>query len=401
MSRQIVPDSALDILRRLGDPSPGKDAWYVGSPAETEGIVAQVVKDGLPRLATSRRKWVKMAADLVPPDSVDVDKVVVARSLFARYGTEIASALLLAGLPQAYAAENGAKVLSATTQLKSHPGRRISRTANFLAAVMMERDEPENTCPDWDKGKHFKSVQATSASWRLCAALRTYHAAVRAKLLEHPESLQLPDDEVPLNQEDLLGMLLSFTVTVFEVLESYGIQWSTDEQEAYLHLWDLIGARLGIGSPYVIARLQDCYAAKTKPELDKRDRFLEDMPVAERDLVPPPTLKAPLVTASWHGLRPPTIDDSRALLAQIQQRQWRDPGPATREILPTAKPGRILLRALLDELVCAMPARERLLPLTIMRQLNPALVRSRLNLGGSGALLAGLQNLPKLSLIHI
>ena len=51
-------------------------------------------------------------------------------------------------------------------------------------------------------------------------------------------------------------MLLSFSITVFDVLESYGIEWTADDQEAYLYLWDLVGAHLGIGSPYVVAHLR-------------------------------------------------------------------------------------------------------------------------------------------------
>ena len=47
--------------------------------------------------------------------------------------------------------------------------------------------------------------------------------------------------DVPLNQEDLLGTL-TFTVTVFEVLEQFGITWTRDEQEAYLRAWDKVGA---------------------------------------------------------------------------------------------------------------------------------------------------------------
>ena len=51
-----------------------------------------------------------------------------------------------------------------------------------------------------------------------------------------------PRTGVPLNQEDLLGMLLTFGITVFEVLERYGVNWTADEQDAYLHAWDVIGA---------------------------------------------------------------------------------------------------------------------------------------------------------------
>ena len=51
-------------------------------------------------------------------------------------------------------------------------------------------------------------------------------------------------------------MLLTLSITVFEVLESYDLTWSVDEQEAYLHLWDVVGGYLGIGNPAVIEALR-------------------------------------------------------------------------------------------------------------------------------------------------
>ena len=38
---------------------------------------------------------------------------------------------------------------------------------------------------------------------------------------------------MPINQEDLLGTLLTFTVTTFGVLDQFGVEWSHDDREAY------------------------------------------------------------------------------------------------------------------------------------------------------------------------
>src|SRR3546814_4508159 len=48
---------------------------------------------------------------------------------------------------------------------------------------------------------------------------------------------------------------------LFVVLERYGISWTADEQEAYLHLWYVIGAYLGIGGPAVCQQLESCPVA--------------------------------------------------------------------------------------------------------------------------------------------
>ncbi len=56
---------------------------------------------------------------------------------------------------------------------------------------------------------------------------------------------------VPINQEDLLGTLGTFTVTTFEVMEKLGVPWNDEAELAYLMLWDRVGELLGIGTEAV------------------------------------------------------------------------------------------------------------------------------------------------------
>jgi ER-bound oxygenase mpaB/B'/Rubber oxygenase, catalytic domain len=83
------------------------------------------------------------------------------------------------------------------------------------------------------------------------------HAAVRY-FIEHdpsvPRTEYLPTPPHgwcagwgrPLNQEDLLGALLTFTISVFEVLDELGVEVDPDDLEAYLFRWKIIGWLLGI-----------------------------------------------------------------------------------------------------------------------------------------------------------
>ena len=62
--------------------------------------------------------------------------------------------------------------------------------------------------------------------WHVCTALRLYHQTIRQKLIDDARS-KGADAEAdfggqPLNQEDLLGSLLTFSITVFEVLGALG-----------------------------------------------------------------------------------------------------------------------------------------------------------------------------------
>ena len=171
-------------------------------------------------------------------------------------------------------------------------------------------------------------------------------------------------------------MLLTFSITVFEVLERYGILWTSDEQDAYLHAWDVVGAYLGIGSPSVV------------DELEKKYKELRYHAGGESTCP-----RAPSSATSGTGCGPRRWMEHALLLDQIRDRQWIDPapeGPFEITSWSSVRAGRILVHALLDELQAAMPRSLEQLPIAIIRALLPAVVCKRLNLGGSGLWFRGL-----------
>ena len=375
MSLTVLADDALAALRSIGDPQmEGVLRTPKRTPVAIKAVLAEIRgQGGLLAFARSEKNSALLlrAATGQPEISLDPAKLQEAQRLFAVFGTEISGALLLAALPQSYATEFGAGVLGANAELERDLARRILGTAQFLLVVMQrakdEADEHRLWAPD------AGSKPPALAPWKLCSALRIYHHAIRMQLEEKRTSDDAVDqllgkhNEPPLNQEDLLGMLLSFSVTVFEVLERYGICWTADEQEAYLHAWDVVGSYLGIGSPGVVVQLEQRVGREVAGE-------------------------------SWHGLRPPTIADTRALLDQIRARQWLDPAPTS--VLDTTdwssvRSGRVMTKALLDELAAAMPPSLKLLPIAVMRALAPDVVRRRLSLGANGLFLRALDHLPK------
>jgi hypothetical protein len=312
--------------------------------------------------------------DLLPTTfELDPEKLFVAQRLFGDYIVEISGALLLAALPQSYATEYGAAVLGAHGELSHDLTRRIGATAQFLLTVMRRApDSPDdqNRLWDWNRSIAEPKQSVTELPWAACVRLRLLHQVFRNELkaaaIKDPRIEKLLGKEnIPaLNQEDLAGMLLTFSFAVFEVLDKFGITWTADEQEAYLHLWDVVGAYLAIGSAPARSELRETY----------------------------------IVPSNWHGLRPPTIDQSRRLLDQIRDRQWANPTPEANvsgTYWTALRAGRVLTRALLDELEEGMPPLLKPLPVAVMRALNSERVCKRLNLGGNGVLLQSLSLLPK------
>ena len=150
-------------------------------------------------------------------------------ALVRQVRTEISGALLLAALPQSYATTFGAHVLAAAGGLENDLVRRVRGTAQFLLVVTqlaIDDDDARRRRPPSEQSPASGSVMP----WHVCTALRLYHQTIRRKLIDDARS-KGADAEAdfggkPLNQEDLLGILLTFSITVFEVLERFGICWT-------------------------------------------------------------------------------------------------------------------------------------------------------------------------------
>jgi hypothetical protein len=113
--------------------------------------------------------------------------------------------------------------------LETDAKRRLNETAQFHLDVM----EPGGL----EYGAHgFSDVRH----------VRLMHAAVRW-LIEHDPRVQWdPAWGTPINQEDLLETLLTFTEIVFEVFDRTGIVYTEQEADDYLHTWSVIGYHLGV-----------------------------------------------------------------------------------------------------------------------------------------------------------
>jgi mpaB/rubber oxygenase-like protein len=394
----LTLDEKLDELRKVGDPAFEK-RWSLDHGLALD-YVKVVVKTGLlgPATLTDERATAlhvnARAVEKLWKDAMDLDvaahpppleSLEAAGRLFGRWGPEIGGALLLAALPEAYATNRGVRVLARTTELQSRPQRRIRATAQFLVRVMVkEKDVAGAWC------------EKDGPAWQATRALRLFHHAVRTVLQSGaPPSAssrigvlhwwkrpvtepgkQGPSLEVPLNQEDLLGTLLTFSVTVFDVLQQFGIRWRSEEQQAYLEAWNFIGLHLGIADASV-AKLS-CLI-EPPSTVDAARRLLEHL--RGRQWTPVPRFE------------PRPSDDNRKELEDT--RKWirareafptavLETEPTLEQVWASLEPGRRLLRALLYELEAAMPAATKSWPLAVIRQLAPERVRDRLALGGGG-----------------
>lgn len=160
-------------------------------------------------------------------------KLMVASDVFRQHGPKILMILLCKSLPLCYTCWRGAKVLYQTGRLRVHDGsltaftRRLMETAQFVVD-MLTKDNFEQD------GTAIVGVQK----------VRLMHATIRH--FAQQRNWDRDTYGIPINQEDLVGTLLSFGVVIVDGLEQLGITLTPEEREAYLHLWHVVGAMMGI-----------------------------------------------------------------------------------------------------------------------------------------------------------
>ena len=221
-------DDFLDSLRTQADPA--ADAVVAGlfegtadASSAFRALVVQHNEVTDPALAAF------LEAKDDPPAWVDPELVAAGQERFARWGSHVFTGLYAAALPSAYACWRGVQVLGLTARLETDSKRRLNETAQFHLDVM----EPGG-------------LEFGARGYADVRHVRLMHAAVRWLIQNDPRVQWDPTWGTPINQEDLLETLLTFTEILFEVFDRTGIVYTEEDADLYLHAWSLIGYYLGV-----------------------------------------------------------------------------------------------------------------------------------------------------------
>ncbi len=181
------------------------------------------------------------------PDYAEPFKLMTAADVFTQHGPKILLILLCKSLPTCYTCWRGAKVLYRTGRLRVHDGsldafsRRLMETAQFVVDMMTVNNfEQDGT-----------AVMGTQK-------VRLMHATIRHFAQEH--NWDATTFGVPINQEDLVGTLLSFGVVILDGLTQLGITLTPEQRAAYLHLWRVVGHMMGIDDDLLTDDEDECRA---------------------------------------------------------------------------------------------------------------------------------------------
>ena len=218
----VGPDGDLSVLEKFlgglyrGDPSPE------GLPEPMQKFLA----------ATAQR-----------PAWACEPRLKAASDVFLDWGALAAGAHICASLPETYAIPRIAKLLNMTRQLDKdpvHADRRLWFTVRMCVDILDEH-----------------GLDATGQGLVAVQRLRLIHAMVRMfvqRRMETPSRLAalsrgaLWDTEngQPISQLELLHTLMTFSHVIVRSFDRWQCGLTPYQREAYIHIWNVAGANLGI-----------------------------------------------------------------------------------------------------------------------------------------------------------
>lgn len=234
LSYSVPTDAALDALRTVGDPVADEAVRAIfaqGQVAAVNHLIVSLVRndDAPDAFPPAARDFFRETAAL--PEWADAALIRRGQAFFGRHAPRVMLILGHYSLPACYAARKGVQVLAMTNRLARNPRPRLRETAQFVFDAMSPG-----------------ALGAGGAGVRSAQKVRLMHAAVRHLIVEHGWDAELG---LPVNQEDMLGTLLTFSAVILDGLRKLGFVVADADAEAYLHTWNVIGVLMGVSPDLV------------------------------------------------------------------------------------------------------------------------------------------------------
>ncbi len=159
--------------------------------------------------------------------------------LLLRHGLLSGLALAFKSLALGYCSPAGNKPLAFSARLTEDTSRRLGETAKFVEAVSLPRGME----------RHGEGFAAT-------VKVRLMHARVRVGLTRSTKWSHA-DWGLPINQYDMAGTILLFSLLLVDGLRQLGVSVSKEEETDVLHLWRHVGTVMGVDHELLAATREE------------------------------------------------------------------------------------------------------------------------------------------------
>ncbi len=200
-------------------------------PGQARRCFDEVVEHGLhDDCEGPLRAWFE---SLAPPPWLDPDLLRLGAHVSRRPGLTGVDVLISTALMGGYRSQAAVKPLAVTGALDAMVVRRIGETSRFVLDVF----ESDGMAP-------------SSAGFKSACRVRLTHALVRRNLQRRPD-WDHATWGVPINQSDMAGTLLEFSIAYLLGLMMLGFRFRPRERDAVMHLWRYVGHVMGVDDDLV------------------------------------------------------------------------------------------------------------------------------------------------------
>lgn len=220
-------------------------------------LVSRAIADGIDAVPEAPDALRELFASLDRvPAWVDWNVVDRGGELLLRSGPLGAMVLGFRSLVIAYAAPGGNKPLVLSGRLTDNAGRRLAETGRYVHEVARPG-----------------SLRRNGEGFAITVKVRLMHAQVR-RLVRRSGKWNREAWGEPVNQHDMLGTALVFSVAMVDGLRQLGFRISDEEVHEYMHLWRYASHLMGVHHELLFAserdgrRLGDIIAALQGPADD-------------------------------------------------------------------------------------------------------------------------------------
>lgn len=171
-----------------------------------------------------------------------------------------------------YTSPGGNKPLVFSGRLNETAARRLHETSRFVEAVCTR-----------------EGMRRFSDGFKITVKVRIMHAMVRAMILRSGR-WEMDEWGLPINQHDMAGTTLLFSVVLIDGLRQLGCNVSAADSDDYMHLWRYVGWLIGVDPELLPSNEAEgrryglvVKATQGAPDEDARKltRALHDAPLTE------------------------------------------------------------------------------------------------------------------------